>query len=66
LQAIERIETALTLVGEASCPTSAYLIERALDHIVPVRGLTRSTMHRQRIEGRSHWNDEIPGIFASA
>jgi hypothetical protein len=33
MQAIERIETALTLVDDASYPTSAYLIERALDQM---------------------------------
>ncbi len=33
LQAIERIETALTLVDDTSYPTSVYLIERALDQM---------------------------------
>jgi hypothetical protein len=33
LQAIERIETALTLVDETTYPTSAFLIERALDQM---------------------------------
>jgi len=33
LQAIERIETAQKLVDESSYPTSAYLIERALDQM---------------------------------
>ena len=33
LQAIERIETALALVDDTAYPTSAYLIERALDQM---------------------------------
>jgi hypothetical protein len=33
LQAIERIEAALKLVDDASYPTSAFLIERALDQM---------------------------------
>jgi hypothetical protein len=33
LQAIERIETALKLVDADSYPTSAFLIERALDQM---------------------------------
>ena len=33
LEAIERIEAALKLVDDASYPTSAYLIERALDQM---------------------------------
>jgi hypothetical protein len=33
LQAIERIETALKLVDNTSYPTSAFLIERALDQM---------------------------------
>jgi hypothetical protein len=33
LQAIERIEVALTLVDATSYPTSAFLIERALDQM---------------------------------
>jgi hypothetical protein len=33
LQAIERIETALTLVDETAYPVSTYLIERALDQL---------------------------------
>jgi hypothetical protein len=33
LQAIERIETALVLVDATSYPTSAFLIERALDQM---------------------------------
>jgi hypothetical protein len=33
LQAIQRIEAALILVDDASYPTSAFLIERALDQM---------------------------------
>jgi hypothetical protein len=33
LQAIERIEVALKLVDDTSYPTSAFLIERALDQM---------------------------------
>jgi hypothetical protein len=33
LQAIERIEAALILVDDTSYPTSAFLIERALDQM---------------------------------
>jgi hypothetical protein len=33
LQAIERIEAALTLIDDASYPNSAFLIERALDQL---------------------------------
>lgn len=33
LQAIERVETALKLVDDGSYPTSAFLIERALDQM---------------------------------
>jgi hypothetical protein len=33
MQAIERIETALQLVDDNAYPTSAYLIERALDQM---------------------------------
>jgi hypothetical protein len=33
MQAIEQIETALKLVDDTSYPTSAFLIERALDQM---------------------------------
>jgi hypothetical protein len=33
LQAIERIETVLELIDDTSYPTSAFLIERALDQM---------------------------------
>jgi hypothetical protein len=33
IQAIERIEIALKLVDDTTYPTSAYLIERALDQM---------------------------------
>jgi hypothetical protein len=32
-QAIERVEAALTLIDDESYPTSAFLIERALDQM---------------------------------
>jgi hypothetical protein len=33
IQAIERVETALKLIDDTSYPTSAFLIERALDQM---------------------------------
>jgi hypothetical protein len=44
MQAIDRIEAALTLVDDAAYPTSAYLIERALDQM-------RADAWPQEIEG---------------